>query len=45
MSNSLNQTLFHEYSDILQALQICQGGEYPCVKIHNVVETKKPVKN
>ena len=45
MSNSLNQTLFNKYSDILQPLQICQVGEYPCVKIHNVVGTKIPVKN
>ena len=44
MSNSLNQTLFNKYSDILQPLQICQVGEYPYVKIHNVVKTKKPVK-
>ena len=40
MSNSLNQTLFNKYSDILQRLQICQVGEYPYVKIHNVVGTK-----
>ena len=45
MSNSLNQTLFNKYSDILQRLQISQVGEYPCVEIHNVVGTKKPVKN
>ena len=45
MSNSLNQTLFNKYSDILQPLQICQIGEYPYVKIHNVVGTKIPVKN
>ena len=45
MSNSLNQTLFNKYSDILQLLQICQVGEYPYVKIHNVVGTKIPVKN
>ena len=45
MSNSLNQTLFDKYSDILQPLQICQVGEYPYVKIHNVVGSKKPVKN
>ena len=44
MSNSLNQTLFNKYSDILQLLQICQVGEYPYVKIHNVVGTKIPVK-
>ena len=44
MSNSLNQTLFNKYSDILQPLQICQVGEYPYVKIHNVVGTKIPVK-
>ena len=44
MSNSLNQTLFNKYSDILQRLQICQVGEYPYVKIHNVVGTKIPVK-
>ena len=44
MSNSLNQTLFNKYSDILQVLQIFQVGEYPYVKIHNVVEIKKPVK-
>ena len=44
MSNSLNQTLFNKYSDILQPLQIYQVGEYPYVKIHNVVGTKKPVK-
>ena len=44
MSNSLNQTLFNKYSDILQVLQICQVGEYPYVKIHNVVGTKRPVK-
>ena len=46
MSNSLKQTLFNKYSDILQQLQIClQVGEYPYVKIHNVVGTKIPVKN
>ena len=45
MSNSLNPTLFNKYSDILQLLQICQVGEYPYVKIHNVVGTKIPVKN
>ena len=45
MSNSLNQTLFNKYSDILQPLQIYQVGEYPYVKIHNVVGTKIPVKN
>ena len=45
MSNSLNQTLLNKYSDILQILQICQVGEYPYVKIHNVVGTKIPVKN
>ena len=45
MSNSLNQTLFNKYSDILQQLQIGQVGEYPYVKIHNVVGTKKPVKS
>ena len=45
MSNSLNQKLFKKYSDILQPGQICQVGEYPCVKIHNVVGTKRPVKN
>ena len=45
MSNSLNQTLFNKYSDILQRLQICQVGEYPYVKILNVVGTKKPVKS
>ena len=45
MSNSLNQTLFNKYSDILQLLQIYQVGEYPYVKIHNVVGTKIPVKN
>ena len=45
MSNSLNQTLLNKYSDILQPLQICQVGEYPYVKIHNVVGTKIPVKN
>ena len=44
ISNSLNQTLFNKYSDILQRLQICQVGEYPWVKIHNVVGTKIPVK-
>ena len=44
MSNSLNQTLFNKYSDILQPLQICQVGEYPYVKIHNVVGPKIPVK-
>ena len=44
MSNSLKQTLLNKYSDILQPLQICQVGEYPYVKIHNVVGTKKPVK-
>ena len=32
------------YYYILQPLQICQVGEYPCVKIHNVVGTKIPVK-
>ena len=45
MWNSLEQTLFNKYLDILQPLQICQVGEYPCVKIHNVVGTKIPVKN
>ena len=45
MSNSLNQTLFKKYSDILQRQQICQVGEYPCVKIHYVVGAKIPVKN
>ena len=45
MSNSLNQTLFNNYLDILQVLQICQVGEYPWVKIHNVVGIKIPVKN
>ena len=45
MSNSLNQTLFNKYSDILQPAQICQVGEYPCVKIHNVVGPEIPVKN
>ena len=45
MINSLNQTLFNKYSDILQLPQICQVGEYPCVKIHNVVKTKIPAKN
>ena len=45
MSNSLNETLLNKYSDILQPLQICQVGEYPYVKIHNVVGTKIPVKN
>ena len=45
MSNSLNQTLFNKYSDILQRLQICQVGEYPYVKIHNVVGSKNPVKS
>ena len=44
MSNSLNQTLLNKYSGILQPLQICQVGEYPYVKIHNVVGTKKSVK-
>ena len=44
ISNSLNQTLFSKYSDILQELQICQVGEYPYVKIHNVVVTKNPVR-
>ena len=44
MSNSLNQTLFNKYSDILQRLQIFQVGEYPCVEIHNVVVKKRPVK-
>ena len=44
MSNNLNQTLFNKYSDILQRLQIYQVGEYPYVKIHNVVGTKIPVK-
>ena len=44
ISNSLNQTLFNKYLDILQPLQICRAGEYPCVKIHNVVGTKMPVK-
>ena len=42
--NSLNQTLFKKYSDILHPLQIGQVGEYPCGKIHNVVGTKIPVK-
>ena len=32
------------YYYILQQIQICQVGEYPCVKIHNVVGTKIPVK-
>ena len=45
MWNSLKQTLCNKYSDILQVYQICQVGEYPCVKIHNVVETKIPVEN
>ena len=36
--------LFNKYADILQAPQIFQAGEYPCVKIHNVVGTKIPVK-
>ena len=45
MSNSLNQTLFNKDSDILQPLQIYQVGEYPYVKIHNLVGTKIPVKN
>ena len=44
MSNSLNQTLFNKYSDILQLLQIFQVGEYPCVEIHNVVGKTRPVK-
>ena len=44
ISNSLKQTLFNKYSDILQPLQICQVGEYPYVKIHNVVGSKFPVK-
>ena len=44
MWNSLEQTLFNKYSYILQPLQICQVGEYPYVKIHNVVGTKKLVK-
>ena len=44
MSNSLNQTLFNKYSDILQILQICQVGEYPYGKIHNAVGPKIPVK-
>ena len=44
ISNILNQTLFNKYSDILQPLQLFQVGEYPCVKIHNVVGTKIPVK-
>ena len=44
MSNSLNQTLFNKYSDILEPLQICQVGEYPYVKIHNVVGSNIPVK-
>ena len=44
MSNSLNQTLFNKYSDILQDTQIFQVGEYPCVKIHNVIGTKIPEK-
>ena len=44
MSNSLNQTLFNKYSDILQPVQICQVGENTSVKIHNVVGTKIPVK-
>ena len=44
MSNSLKQTLLNKYSDILQPLQICQVGEYPYVKIHNVVGTNIPVK-
>ena len=44
MSNSLKQTVLNKYSDILQPLQICQVGEYPYVKIHNVVGTKKSVK-
>ena len=37
--------LFNNYSDILQVLQICQVGEYPWLKIHNVVGIKIPVKN
>ena len=44
MSNSLNQTLFNKYSDILQDTQISQVGEYHCVKIHNVIGTKIPEK-
>ena len=44
MSNSLNKTLFNKYSDILQPQQICQVGEYPCMKIHNVDGTKIAVK-
>ena len=45
MSKSLNQTLFNKYSGILQPNQMCQVGEYPCVKIHNFVGTKIPVTN
>ena len=37
-------TLFNNYSDNLQLLQICQVGEYPGVKIQNVIGTKVPVK-
>ena len=44
ISNSLNQTFFNKYSDILQQLQICQVGEYPYGKIHNVVGSEIPVK-
>ena len=44
MSNSLNKTLFNKYSEILQGQQIFQVGEYPYVKIHNVVGTEIPVK-
>ena len=36
--------LFNKYSVILQQPQICQVGEYPCVKIQNVIGTKIPVK-
>ena len=32
------------YYYILQPPQICQVGEYSCVKIHNVVGAKIPVK-
>ena len=45
--NSVKQfkpTLFNKYSDNLQAPQICQVGEYACVKIQNVIGTKIPVK-
>ena len=44
MSNSVNKTLFNKYADILQVPQIFQVGEYPCMKIHNVVGPKIPVK-